>query len=101
MIIKYRIKRDKKSKNNKMSVWIQKREELENDIQQVMLFHKKDIKIKTIRRFYKYYKITSNKPIIMISLISTLHEIIPEVYFIKEDILNVEEELNLLSVKDL
>jgi hypothetical protein len=101
MIIKYKIKRDKKSKNNRMFVWIQKRADFESDIQQVLSYFEKDITIKVLRRFHKYYKIASNKPIIMISLISTLNEIIPELFFNNEDITSVEEEINLLSIKDL
>lgn len=101
MIVKYRIKRNKKSENNNMIVWIQKQEALESDIQQVLLYFEKDIVIKTIRRFHKYYKISSNKPIIMISIISTLHELIPEIFFNEEDLTMGEEEINLLSVKDL
>ena len=101
MIVKYRIKRDKKSKNNNIIVWIQKQEDLESDIQQILLYFEKDIVIKTIRRFRKYYKITSNKPIIMISIISTLHEIIPEIFFNEGEITDMEEDINLLNVKDL
>ena len=101
MIVKYRIKRDKKSKNNNIIVWIQKQEDLESDIQQILLYFEKDIVIKTIRRFHKYYKITSNKPIIMISIISTLHEIIPEIFFNDGEITDMEEDINLLNVKDL
>ena len=101
MIVKYRIKRDKKSKNNNIIVWIQKQEDLESDIQQILLYFEKDIVIKTIRRFHKYYKITSNKPIIMISIISTLHEIIPEIFFNEGEITDMEEDINLLNVKDL
>jgi len=98
MILKYKIKRDKKSKNNNIIVWVQKQKDLESDIQQILLVFEKDISIKTLRRWHKYYKITSNKAIIMISIISTLHELIPEVFFNEEDLTSVEEEINFLSI---
>ncbi len=101
MIVKYQIKKDKKTNNNKLIVWLQKLDAIERDIQEVFSFFEKDIVIKTTRRYRRYYKITSNKPIIMISIISTLHELIPEMFFNEEDIANVEEEVNLLSIKDL
>ena len=101
MIVKIQIKRDKKSKKSKMSVWIQKKTDVESDIQQVILFYKNDLFVKTARRYHKYHKITSDKPAVMISLLTTLNELIPDVYFNSEDLSNLEEEINLIGVNEL
>lgn len=97
MIVKLRIKRDKKSKKNKIFVWIQKRADVVSDIQQALSFYEKDLTVKTARRYYKYLKISSDKPAIMISLITTINELIPDIYFNSEDLSSVEEEINIVG----
>ena len=101
MIVKIQIKRDKKSKKSTMSVWIQKKTDVESDIQQVILFYKNDLFVKTVRRYHKYHKITSDKPAVMISLLTTVNELIPDVYFNSEDLSSLEEEINLIGVNEL
>ena len=97
MIVKLRIKRDKKSKKNKIIVWIQKRADIVSDIQQALSFYEKDLTVKTTRKHYKYLKISSDKPAIMISLITTINELIPDIYFNSEDLSITEEEINLIE----
>ena len=89
MKLKIIIKKDKVSDQNKISLWIQVKEEIKQDLKQIIDFFNKDIKITTKRRFCKCYKIESDKPAIIISFLSTLQEIIPEIYFATEGPLTV------------
>ena len=101
MMIKIHIKRDKKSKKSKMFIWILKQADFESDIQQAILFYKNELSVKTARRYHKYHKISSDKPAIMISLLTTINELIPEIYFKSEELSSVEEEINLIGVNEV
>ena len=85
MILRLQIKKDKKSKKNKITVWIQKGREFEDDLQQIFAFFKDKLEISSAIRLFKYYKITSNNPAIMMSLFSAIHDIIPDIYFKPEN----------------
>jgi hypothetical protein len=100
MIVKIQIKMDKKSTKPKMFIWIREQADVESDIQQAILFYKNDLSVKTTRRFHKYHKISSDKPAIMISLLTTINELIPEIYFNSEGLSNVEEEMNTIGVNE-
>ncbi len=79
MRLKLKIKPNKKK--NEMIVWIQKHKDLEDDIQKLFQFFEDQITISSITRIHKYYKITSLNPAIMMSLFSSAHDLISEVYF--------------------
>ena len=81
MILKLIVKNNNKLKRNKIIVWIQKHKDFDNDISQIFQFFKNNIKISEKRRLYRYYKVSSDNPAIMISLFSTIHDLIPEIYF--------------------
>ena len=85
MILKLIVKNNNKLKRNKIIVWIQKHKDFDNDISQIFQFFKNNIKISEKRRLCKYYKVSSDNPAIMMSLFSTLHDLIPEIYFKTED----------------
>jgi len=93
MILKLKITSTRK--NNRIVVWIQRNTKFECDLLQIFDFFKENIKISQIRVIHKYYKISSENPAIMMSLISTIHEIIPEVYFPSEDLIEEAECLNI------
>lgn len=95
MILKLVIRNHKKG--NDITAWIQKQEDFEEDLKQIFEFFKENIKISKKRRFHTYYRINSENPAIIMSFISTIHEIIPEIYFKNEDALENEEILNLKS----
>jgi len=101
MILKIQIKRDKKSKKSKMFIWIRKQADVESDIQQAILFYKNDLSVKTARRYHIYHKITSDKAAIMISLLATINELIPDIYFNSEELSSVEEEISLIGVNEI
>ncbi|MHA1489059.1 MAG: hypothetical protein ACTSRI_05325 [Promethearchaeota archaeon] len=95
MILKIIIKNGKKNKNKKITVWIQKHEDFDEDIQQIFQFFKENIIISRKRRIHRYYKITSKNPAIMMSLFSTAQDLISEIYFNTEGSVEIEEYPNM------
>jgi len=93
MILKLKIKSNRT--DNRIVVWIQKNTKIESDLLQVFNYFTENIQISQIRVIHKYYKITAENPAIMMSFISTIHEIIPEVYFNSEDLIEETECMNI------
>jgi hypothetical protein len=93
MIVKLKIANTRK--NNCIVVWIQRNSKFEEDLLQIFDFFKENINISQIRKIHKYYKISSETPAIMISLISSILEIIPEVYFASEDLIKEAKYVNI------
>jgi hypothetical protein len=96
MILKLKIKPNRR--DNRIVVWIQRNTKFESDLLQIFDFFKENIKISQIRAIHKYYKISSENPAIMMSLISSILEIIPEVYFATENPIGEEELVNIENV---
>ena len=94
MIIKLKIKVERSTKKKQIVVWIQRHKDIENDIQQLFQFFKEQMKISKIRRILPYYRVSSEKPAIMLSFFTALQEIIPEIYFRDEDSVEFEESNN-------
>jgi len=94
MIIKLKIKVERSTKKKQIVVWIQRHEDIENDIQQLFQFFKDQMKISKIRRILPYYRVSSEKPAIMLSFLTALQEIIPEIYFRDDDSVEFEESIN-------
>ncbi len=90
MILKLKIKSNHTTNKKQIFVWIQNNKEFKNDIDQLLQFFKDNTKIKTIYKLHKYYKITSRNPAIMLSLLSTIQEIIPEIYFTSDEAIDLE-----------
>ena len=95
MILKIIIKNGKKNKNKRITIWIQKHEDFYKEIQQIFQFFKENIIISEKRRLHGYYKITSKNPAIMISLFSTVQDLIPEIYFNTKNPIEIEEFPNM------
>ena len=81
MIFKLLIKNDKKAKKKNLEIWIQKHQDFEKDLQQLLEFFKESVTISKVRRLHDFYKITSDNPAIMLNMFSTIQELIPEIYF--------------------
>jgi chromatin segregation and condensation protein Rec8/ScpA/Scc1 (kleisin family) len=94
MQLKLRVSKCNKKVKNKLTVWIQRNKIFETDMLQVLKFFKDQIQVFKIRRFLPYFKITSDNPAIIISLYSTLLELIPEIFFNEENNIGSEEALN-------
>ena len=91
MLLKLKIKSNHSNNKNQIVVWIQNQKELKSDISQALQSLKDQIKIKRIYRFHKYYKITSENPAIMLSLLTTIQELIPEIYFPSDEDVDLED----------
>jgi len=89
MILKLKVK-SKKSQNKSLIAWIQREKITKPDVQQIIDFFRDQITVSKIRKIHSYYKITSENPAIIISLFSTLQELIPDVYFKEDSALNLE-----------
>ena len=86
-----KIKPNKHSKTKRIVAWIQKGSDLDNDLIQIFQVFKDDIKISKFSKFLRYYVVTSNNPAIILNIFSTIQEILPEVYFIEEDSIEIED----------
>jgi len=94
MIIKLKIKVEKSIKKKQIVVWIQRQEDIENDIQQLFQFFKDQIEVSKIKRILSYYRVSSENPAIMLSFFTALQEIIPDIYFNNDDSVEFEESFN-------
>ena len=91
MILRLKIKTNNKSKKKQIFVWIEKNKEFKEDVQQLIEFFKEQIQVKTKIGFHVYYKITSDNPAIMLSLLTTVQELIPDIYFNTNDSVSIKE----------
>ncbi len=91
MILRLKIKTNNKSKKKQIFVWIEKNKEFKEDVQQLIQFFKEQIQVKTKIGFHVYYKITSDNPAIMLSLLTTVQELIPDIYFNTNDSVSIKE----------
>lgn len=90
MIIKIKVNKEKKALKNTLEIQVQRKKELDQEMSQIFQFFESRITRKKIRRIHPYYKITSQNPAIMLSLISSLQELIPDIYFSSNDIIDLE-----------
>ncbi|MHA1460723.1 MAG: hypothetical protein ACTSO8_04505, partial [Promethearchaeota archaeon] len=86
-----KIKSNNKTKKKQIFVWIEKNKAFKEDVQQLIQFFKDQIQVKKRIGRHIYYKITSDNPAIMLSLLTTVQELIPDIYFNSNDSINVEE----------
>ena len=94
MIIKTKVKSNRKDNTKSIIVWIQKHKDFDTDIQTILNFFKDQITYALITKINVYYKITSNNPAIMLSLISAIQDLIAENYFSTEESIELQESVN-------
>ena len=95
MIVKIKIKQKKKTKSNTIEVWVQRKKELDKDLSQIFQFFESQLIYKSVRKLHPYYKITSNSPAMILSLISSLQELITEIFFNTNNKVELNEEVHL------
>ena len=95
MILRLRVKSIHKTKKKQILVWVQNHKDLREEIQQLLEFFKDEIIIKKKIYLHKYYKVTSENPAIMLSLLSTVQELIPEVFFNSTNSIDLEDFPNI------
>ena len=94
MILKLMIKSNRKTNQNQIFLWIQRHKDFIKDIQQILQFFKDQIVVSKKRKVLPYYRITSDNPAILLSLFSTIQDLIPEIYFKVENSVEIEESVN-------
>ena len=97
MILKLIVKNNKTNGKYALIAWFQKHKDFDNDIKQLFQFFKDNVQISKKRRFHTYYKIISDNPAIMISLFSSVHELIPDICFNDNELIETAESLDLES----
>ncbi|MFX1567122.1 MAG: hypothetical protein ACFFCV_02005 [Promethearchaeota archaeon] len=97
MIIKTKVKFNRKENKRGLIVWIQKHKDIEKDIQEILNFFKDQITITLINRIHLYYKITSTNSAIMLSLISSVQDLVAESYFTTEESIEFQELVDFES----
>lgn len=95
MRIKLNIKTIKKGKEKKIIIWVQKHKDFVNEIEQILKFFGDQIKYSIKSRFFQYYKITSENPAIMLSILTTIQELIPEIYFSTSEAIDLKNISNI------
>ena len=94
MIIKTKVKSNRKENKKVIIAWIQKHKDFDSDIQDILNFFKDQITYTLINKINQYYKIKSNNPAIMFSLISSIQDLIAENYFSTEESIELQESVN-------
>ncbi len=94
MIIKTKVKSNRKDNSKFIVVWIQKHQDFDDDVKAILNFFKDQITYTIITKINVYYKITSNNPAIMLSLVSSIQELIAESYFCTEEPIELQESAN-------
>jgi hypothetical protein len=91
MILKLNIKNNKKKR---IVAWIQKDKDFDDSIHQLFRFFEDKIRISKLSRFTRYYIVSSDNPATILSLFSTIQDLIPDIYFNIEKPIEIEELSN-------
>ena len=95
MILRIKVISKKNRKKGRIIVWIQNHRDLREEIQQLITFFKDEIQVRKRFFFHLYYKFSSEKPVTMLSLLTTIQELIPEVFFNSSTSPDLEDFPNL------
>lgn len=88
MILKLKIKKNKKKR---IVAYIQKDKDFNDSIHQIFRFFENKISISKLSRFTRYYIVSSENPAMILSLFSTVQDLIPDIYFNIEESLEIED----------
>jgi len=91
MILKLNVKNKKKKR---IVAWIQKHKEFDDSINQIFRFFEDKIKISKRSRFSRYYIVSSENPAVILSMFSTIQDLIPDIYFNIEEPIEIEDLSN-------
>ncbi len=98
MKLKLKIKPNKPYKplkNMRIIAWIQKHSDFDKDVRQIFQFFKGQIKISKLSKFLRYYIVSSENPAIILSLFSSIQDLIPEIYFNMENFVDKGDVENI------
>ncbi|MHA2283289.1 MAG: hypothetical protein ACXAC5_20805 [Promethearchaeota archaeon] len=83
-----------KVKNNRKKsivAWIQKSKEFDESLHQIFQFFKDEVRISKWSRFTRFYIVSSENPAMILSMFSTIQELIPDIYFNIEEPIEIED----------
>ncbi len=92
MILKLKVKNNKK---RRIVAFIQKDKDFDDSIHQLFRFFEDKIKISKLSRFTRYYIVSSENPATILSLFSTIQDLIPDIYFNIEEPIEIEDLSNI------
>lgn len=95
MNVKLIVKNNYKTINNEITAWIQKNKNFNDCLKKVFQFFKDNVKISNKKKFRQFYKIKSNNPAIMFSLLSPVQKLILETYISDDNSEKIEESSKL------
>lgn len=76
MIIKIKIRANKKVGKNQIFAWIQNKKDWREEIQVLLRFFEKEIILKKRIRLHSYYKVTSKIPGTILSFLTSLIDLV-------------------------
>ncbi|GAH36636.1 unnamed protein product, partial [marine sediment metagenome] len=88
MILKLNVKNKKKKR---IIAWIQKDKDFDDNINQIFRFFEDKVKISKWSRFTRYYIVSSEIPAVILSMFSTIQDLIPDIYFNNEEPIEIED----------
>ena len=88
MILKLKVKNKKKKS---IVAWIQKDNDFDDSLHQIFRFFKDKIRISKWSKITKYYIVSSENPAMILSLFSTIQDLIPDIYFNQEESPEIED----------
>ncbi len=92
MILKLKVKKNKK---RRIVAFIQKDKDFNDSISQILRFFEDKVRMSKLSRFTRYRIITSENPAMILSLFSTVQDLIPDIYFNLEESIEIEDLSNL------
>ncbi|MFW9894723.1 MAG: hypothetical protein ACFFD7_02855 [Candidatus Thorarchaeota archaeon] len=89
-----------KINNKKKSIvaWVQKSKIFEDNLLQIFQFFKEKITISKLSCFTRFYIISSENPAIILSMFSSIQELIPDVFFNYEETTEIEDLSSLSKI---
>ena len=91
MKLKLKVKNNKK---RKIVAYIQKDKDFDESIHQLFRFFENKIRISKLSRLTRYYIVSSENPAMVLSLFSTIQDLIPDIYFNTEESIEIEDLSN-------
>ena len=88
MILKLKVKGNKK-KN--ITLWVQKSKDFDDSLLQIFKFFNDNIRISKWSRFTRFFIISSENPGMLMSMFSTIQDLIPDMYFNQEESIEIED----------
>ena len=88
MILKLKVKNNKKKS---IVAWIQKDKDFDDSLQQIFRFFKDKVRISKWSKLTRFYIVSSENPAMILSIFSTIQDLIPDIYFNTEEPIEIDD----------